>query len=164
MTTRKVNLTIALKHKPKKGTNPLWNLVIKGIQFRTNSKYYHSELIIDDKWLSAYPEKGIAMHDLRPTLNKDEWLYIPLGKHTVTEKQYLEIMEFINEVVGSRYDFMGIFFSQFIKVGIDNKHKWFCSEIVSKILQLFLVKEYVDKVPHDLAPGDLYRLSKYRFS
>jgi len=160
--TREVQLTIALKYRPKPKTNFFWGLVIKGIQWRTNSKYFHSELIIDNEWLSAYPIKGIRLHPLRPTLKHDQWFFLDLGKHTVTEEQYKKIMDFIHDVVGSRYDFLGIFFSQLIKIGVDDKHQWFCSEIVSKILQLFLVKEYIDIVPNDLAPGDLYRLSKYR--
>jgi len=161
MITQKVNVKIALKHKVCDEATMLDKLIAKGIQVRTKSKYYHVELIVGDRWISADPKEGVYVNPLQPYIS-DKWTIIDLGEIELTNDNYNKVIKFIYDRVGDKYDGLGIFLSQFIKIGVDSKDRWFCSELVSKILQLLLVDEYINIVPNELSPGDIYLLSKFR--
>ena len=158
---RSINVKIALKYKVSDNATMIDKIIAKGIQIRTKDIHYHVELILDNMWISADPKEGICITPLKPYIS-DKWTIIDFGKILVTDEQYDKIHKFIFEREGNPYDMCGIFLSQFIKLGMDDKNKWFCSEIVSKILQLLLIDEYIDITPADLSPADMYRLSKYR--
>jgi len=161
MTTHKVNVKIALRHKVSNKAGILEKIVAKGIQLRTGSEYFHAELIVGDRWISADPIKGVYINPLHSVIS-DKWLIIDLGEIELTNDNYNKVIKFMYDRVGDKYDGLGIFLSQFIKIGVNDKNKWFCSEISSKILQLLLVDEYIEVVPHDIAPADMFRLSKHR--
>ena len=157
----KVNIKVAFKHKDNDDATILDKIVSKVICKWTDSEYFHCEIIIGDRWISALPEEGIYLRKLKPEIS-DKWDIIDFGEIEITDVQYLKIMDFVYKRIGNKYDSKGIFFSQILKVGMDDNNKWFCSELTSKILQLFLVEEYINKVPRDLSPGDIYKLSKFR--
>lgn len=158
---KKLNIRVALKHTPNPESGIMDKFVAKSIQLWTDSPYYHAEIIIDDIWISALPEKGVFINKLRDKIS-DRWLIIPFKGVRVTNEQYEKIDRFIMDRLGDDYDNKGIVLSQIIKVGADDPHKWFCSELTSKILQLCLVDEYMDINPAHISPADIYRLSKHR--
>ncbi len=122
----------------------------------TNSPFYHCEIIIDNKWISAVEGKGITINNLKPLNNN--WDYKDLGIVDVCDKQYIEIFNWIERQTNKKYDWSGIIFSQVLPLRFHSSSKWFCSEIVTKLLQLFVVKESLDLEPHLTSPGDIARI------
>lgn len=127
------------------------------IKWWTKSDYYHVELIIDDMWISSLDYRGFRMSKLRP-LN-DLYDYHSMDV-TVTDIQYSNLIDWLNSQVDKKYDWYGLVMSQVLKIGLDHTDKWICSEVVTKILQLMLVKEVYDLVPIMTSPGDLARVFK----
>lgn len=119
----------------------------------TRSRYFHTEFIIGDYWVSANTD-GIVKYDLRPLTDKYDYVFIDID---MTEKQYKKIINFIDAQIGTKYDWMGIYLSQFLGIGSHRSDKWFCSELVTKLLQLCLVEQVLDMQPHMVSPGDLFR-------
>jgi len=148
----KVNIKIAFKKIEHD------NVLSGAIGWWTKSKFYHTELILGDKWITSDNNQGVIIRDLKPLNNK--WVYKNLGFIEVTDKQYKIILDWINEQYGKEYDYIGILYSQFLPFRYDDKNEWFCSEIVTKILQLFLIKEVLDLVPNLTSPGDLAKIFK----
>ena len=156
---RKVKLIIALKHEVHPDTDFKIKAMIKGIQLRTRSKYYHSEIIIEDRWVSSdFDGKGVRISPLRPL--KPNWEYIDLGEVYVTDEQYEKIWKWIEAQVGQGYDFLAIAMSQLFNLNWHSKDKWICSEITSKIAQLFLVLEYLNINPNQISPADIAKIHK----
>lgn len=153
MEIKKVNVKLAFKLYEKSKCSFIGNL----ISLWTNSKYYHVELIVDDKWISSNAEAGgITISPLR-TLNFN-WDYYDLGEILVTEEQYDNLMDFINSESNCKYDYMGIVFSQVLPFRYHSETKWFCSEIVSKLLQLLLVPEFNTIEPNRMSPADIAKI------
>lgn len=153
MEIKKVNVKLAFKLYEKSKCSFIGNL----ISLWTNSKYYHVELIVDDKWISSNAEAGgITISPLR-TLNFN-WDYYDLGEILVTEEQYDNLMDFINSESNCKYDYMGIVFSQVLPFRYHSETKWFCSEIVSKLLQLLLVPEFNSIEPNRMSPADIAKI------
>jgi len=157
---KKVSVKIALKKNSNKNHSWFNNFEEKAIQWWTNSDFFHSEIIIDNTWISAFTKEGIQSHSLKPL--KENWEYLDFGEIEVSDEQYSKIIDWINKQENKPYDWKGIFLSQFLSLNGQNNEKWFCSEICCKILQLFLVEEYLDVVPNNMSPGDMYKLSKHR--
>lgn len=125
------------------------------IQWWTKSKYYHVELIIGNIWLEADNTKGIVKHNLRPLSDKYDYVQISLPECEHTERI---ANNFILSQIGAGYDWVGIFLSQFIKLGIDKRDKWFCSEFIVKILQIYNFEPSIYVDPQDVSPKKLYDL------
>lgn len=121
----------------------------------TNSKYCHVEIIIKDLWISSTLEEGVHIKPLRPL--KDTYDYYDIEVY-VTDYQYIRIMEWVYKQNKKSYDKLGILFSQLIPFRFDSRSKWFCSELVCKILQLFYIKEVMDHYPFLTSPGDLAKI------
>lgn len=149
-----VNLKLAFKKVDK---NDLGSYLISKW---TKSKYTHVEIIIENNWISSTLEEGVHIKPLRPL--KDTYDYYDI-KVFVTNYQYLRIMEWVYKQNLKPYDKLGIMFSQFIPFRFDSRSKWFCSELVCKILQLFYVKEVMDHYPFLTSPGDLAKIYKLEY-
>lgn len=130
----------------------------KLIGWYTKSPVYHVEVILEDKWISAYAGRGVYVNDLRPL--KDTWEYIKLDEIMVTQRQDEIIEEWLQEQDGKGYDYLGILLAQLIPLRLHSRAKWFCSEITTKILQLLFIKETMNLSPYDVSPGDLHGLFK----
>lgn len=130
----------------------------KLIGWKTKSEVYHVEIILEDKWVSAYAGRGVYVKDLNP-LN-DEWEYIHLPEIEMTDHQYKLFMIWLNQQHGKGYDYTGIILAQLFPFSMHRRNKWFCSEIVTKILQLLYVAGVMGLAPYKMSPGDLYRIFK----
>lgn len=124
----------------------------------TKSNFYHVELILDNKWITSDIDYGVVIRDSEP-LNED-WVYVTLNNVEVTDEQYELIFEWIKQQQNKKYDHLGIVYSQVLPFRYDDKNKWFCSELVIKILQLFLIKEVIDLTPNLVSPGDIAKIFK----
>jgi hypothetical protein len=150
----KVKPILALK-KGSTGKPTLTDKIInKAIRMRTRSIYFHSEIILDNKWISSNNDTGVVIRELKD-LNNDNWDYIELPERSMTIEQHTEMWDYINDQEGKDYDFYGVFFSQLIKIGGNDVNKWFCSELGSKILQMIGYPELMHVVPANIDPGDL---------
>lgn len=156
MEIKTLNVKLAFKLYEKSKCSFIGNL----ISLWTNSKYYHIELIVGDKWISSNAEAGgVTISPLR-TLNFN-WDYYEIGDVKVTEEQYINFTNFIKEQSDCKYDYLGIVFSQVLPFRYHSDTKWFCSEIVAKLLQLLLVPEFNDLEPNRLSPADIARIFNF---
>ena len=157
METREMKVVVALRHSLPIGS---WKdkLEVGVVQWWTKSKYFHVELILDGKWISAHLSDGVQVNDVRE-LNIEDWVYVDIGPVVVTTDQYEKVWKYIGEQVGTGYDWKGIFLSQGVKIGWQNEEQWFCSEIVAKVCQMLMVEEFMDVVPNKVSPkmiADMY--------
>lgn len=150
-----LNLTLAFKKVNKDST---W--MAKVISYWTKSEYHHVELILNNNWISSDSDTGVVVRELKPL--KDNWDYINLPSVTLLPLHYDILNKFIKKVDGNKYDWKGIILSQTIPLSMNNKNKWFCSELVTKLLQIIVVEEVIDLEPNEVAPKDLYDIfSRY---
>lgn len=143
-----VNIKIAFKKVTNTSTIPA-KLIGKFIK----SKYYHTELIINDLWISSNSKEGVTIKENFQT--NEEWEYYEFPVMEILEKDYQTILSYIRKQDDKSYDYLGIVLSQFIPFSIHNRQKYFCSEIVTRVLQLFLIEEVLDLVPNNTSPKDL---------
>ena len=148
MVNQLVNIKIAFKKVTNTSTIPA-KLIGKFIK----SKYYHTELIINDLWISSNSKEGVTIKENFQT--NEEWEYYEFPVMEILEKDFQTIMAYIKKQDDKSYDYLGIVLSQFIPVSIHNRQKYFCSEIVTRVLQLFLIEEVLDLVPNNTSPKDL---------
>lgn len=155
LTDSVVTLQIKLAFKELKEDSPT---ISKLVGWYTDSKYGHVELIIDDLWISS-AEGGVHVSKLTPNHN-DRWAILELNDITISGHKYSEILAWLNIQDPAGYDWTGIILSQFIPLDIDDPNKWFCSEIVTKVLQLLEIQQVLGLDPSDASPGTLAKLFK----
>ena len=132
------------------------DLMPKTIAWFTKSEYYHVELIVNDIWISVFPETGVRLNKLKPL--SDNWDYKDLGLIKLTKEQYSIFMQYLYKQEFKQYDYTGIILSQILPLKIQKKDKWFCSELVVKLLQFLYVEKTFELVPALVSPGDLGKL------
>jgi len=150
---KKIDVIVAFKK-----VTPYSTLVSKAIGWYTKSDYYHVEIAVDKYWVSVFPEKGVELVEIEPL--KGDWEYKKIENVTLTEEQYNKIVDFLLAQENKEYDFKGIFLSQFIKLRIESKNKWFSSELVSKLLQLMLVEGFISIDPATQSPENVFKILK----
>lgn len=139
-----------------------WKKIANTINWWTDSKYFHVELAIDDKWIICCFEKGVTIQEYKSNFFDDDYDYYALEIEDITSNQKKIFWDWIKREVGTGYDKRAIFFTQLINLEIENKDRWFCSEITAKILQLFYVEEFIDCKPNMLAPKHIFEMLKHR--
>lgn len=130
-------------------------LISTTIKKWTKSDYFHTEIVIDNKWISSIPGKGIEIRDLHELSSNWDYLHKTVE---ITSKQYQLIMRYIESQLDADYDYMGIIWSQVFGVNYNTADRWFCSEFVTKILQLLLIEAVLDEAPNTVSPERLYQL------
>lgn len=125
-------------------------------------KYTHIELIVDGIWhTSASNEKGIVYRYLDDGYINGHWDFIEMY---VTEKQKNSIREFFVKNRKDRYDWTAIFLARFFPFKMQDKNKWFCSEVVIAALSHAGVFKFQNK-PFEYNVSDVPReLLRYGFS
>jgi hypothetical protein len=131
------------------------------ISWWTASPYSHAELVLPDNitWISISPFVNCKV-TARPklTYNKNEWDFLTFE---VTQKQYHTILKFYEQTAGCRYDWIGMFLSQFVPFHIKQRNRWYCSEWIAYALMLSDVVSWQKKAIFDctdLSPGFLYNM------
>lgn len=111
-----------------KGKGKLFNRLIR---LWTRSQYSHCELVMPDgRWLSASAMDG-GVRDKYIELNLEHWDLFPLPWASATHIDHVFFRHW-----GKGYDWLGIFLSQIIPAGIDNRERMFCSEFCAAALGL----------------------------
>lgn len=149
-----MRIGVSFEKKMPKKYNTFQRLKVDAVKTWTKSKYFHTEFIIGNYWVSANTN-GIARYNLRPLTERYDYIFIDCN---ITEEQYCKIIRFIDRQIGKQYDWLGIYLSQFIPIGSNSKNKWFCSEIVTKLLQLCLVEETFELQPHLVSPALIFKI------
>jgi len=128
----------------------------KLIKFWTKSEYSHCEILFDGFSYNADTEMGLLRYNLEK-YNEKEWdsIKIFVDVSSINKKK---IEKFIQAQLGLQYDWKGIILSQFFRFGINSDDKWFCSEFVTKVLQLFMVEETLDVQPNKVSPEKLFQI------
>lgn len=121
------------------------NFVDKAIAWWTNSKYSHVELICCNEWYSTSPrDLRVRKKLIQPT--EGHWDYLDVS----IDPLYLD--EFFSLTQGRKYDWTGIWFTQFLPIGWHRKSRYFCSEWCAMVLGI--------KNPEWYSPESLYRYIK----
>ena len=131
------------------------NLLDDIIKLWTKSKYSHIEIIIKDKWISSSPiDGGVHILELHE-LDHNKYNYIEVD---VDGRKFKKVQKYIESQKDAKYDKWGIFFGVLFNSGLEDKNKLFCSEMITKILQIFEVEEVSGLAPHKITPGDLAKI------
>lgn len=145
-----INIRLGFYRKPTKN-----KLMHRAIRWWTKSHYSHVQIRVAGTWTSAEQEGVIEFK-----YSKEEHAYDRLD-YTLecTEEAFAKYLEFHEDVLGAKYDYTGIVLSQILPLSVDNPNRWFCSEVVTKILKI-LGDPKVTKIvkPNDVAPGDLAKI------
>lgn len=103
------------------------------IRLWTWSKYSHCEIIFNDGRTFgcdvSFP--GTTKYT-KKTYDPAYWDIFNLD---ISLEQENIIRKFTNQEVNCKYDWIGIFFTQFIPLGFEMKARWFCSEVVTAAFQ-----------------------------
>ena len=154
---RNIKKRIRIAFRQKSGKDSIVNKIIR---FLTKSRFHHVELIINDTWISSSNTSGgFRIRPLEPIKQEDtRYIYYDLGLIELTSEQDEIISRFMENQLDSEYDYSGIIFSQLFPFSKHSRTRWFCSEIVTKLLQLHLIEETLDLIPNEVSPGDLAKL------
>ena len=143
-------ITLALKKTSNDGF--VGKTIEKLIKWWTRSPYFHIEMIIKGKWISTNPTDGaVYIRELQDL--KTNYDYIDIE---IDGKKVKKAMVFLESQVGKKYDYLGLFFSTVIKFNLDNKQKWFCSELIAETLKIF--DQPLREDSNNYTPGDLARI------
>lgn len=117
--------------------------VDKLIRWWTKSQYSHVEVVVGDMWYSSSPRDGGVRSMRMEDYNAEHWDVI--GYPGVSAS---DVFDLFRKTKGSKYDFIGILFSQVLPIGLHSSTKWYCSEWSAEL-------KY-DKT--NLSPQELYEL------
>lgn len=133
------------------------DIIAKLIQWWTSSDFYHVEMMMGNIWIrSHFNQGGVSIvTDKEPTFSDFTCHEFSVE---LTKRQHDDLLIWLRSKHASRYDFLGILLSTIIPARIDDPNRWFCSELVTKILQLLLVDKTYDLTPNMITPGHLARL------
>jgi hypothetical protein len=126
-------------YKGSKGT-----IVDKLICLWTLGIYSHVELVDDNdiSYSSSSRDKGVRLKAIKFDVNKWDIYNIKLDVNV--------LREFELETRGKKYDWIGIFFYHLLPFKMQNNDKWYCSEWVSRVLQLYGYKTELNVTPSRL--------------
>lgn len=129
-------------------------IAAKCIQIWTGSEFFHSELIIDNKRITSHTNKGVTISNYSDINNIKENAVIQEIK--IDKLKIQSALDFAYSQEGKKYDWKGIFFSQFLPLSSHNPNKWFCSEICAEVL--VKVGVHFNKKPNEFNPKELHHL------
>jgi hypothetical protein len=152
-------LVLAFKHSQPENDAWYWKLAAKVIKWGTRSNFFHVEIAVGDKWIGAHTERGIEIHPFDPIHDKT-FDYYELVIEDLTESQMKKFWAFVTAQAGTGYDWKGIYLTQVLNLNWENKSKWFCSEIVAKMLQLLYVEEFINIKPNQASPQTIFDVAQ----
>lgn len=139
-----------------KGTlkeNPKADMVDRAVTFWTDSKYSHCEIVFSGNtfFSASGRDKAVRFKTFRE--NPARWDYVDLDNfvhmHDMTEEKILARARAYD---GDKYDYIGIFFTFIVPLGLQASNRWWCSEILGHILNI----EFIDCY----SPQELYLFAK----
>lgn len=146
----KEKIIFAFKFGVKK-SYPWWKkFMAYSIKLWTFSIYYHCEFIYKDHWYTADFKNGIKKFPLKPIdfKNYDYIVFDIENKYIKRLEEYLEL------AIGKKYDWCGIFFSNFLGVKRHDMDKWTCHEFCGDVAIAANIMKYTNT--YRLNPGKLW--------
>jgi len=125
--------------------------VDKIIRWGTSSKYSHVEIVVNELseihpvWYSSSPRDGGVRRMVRPVdTNRWDLFEVEIDEYTLNNHYYHKR--------GTGYDFLCIFFTHILPLGIHSSVKEVCSEFCGAVMG--------KPSPHKYSPQGLYELVK----
>jgi hypothetical protein len=157
----------------RKQGNPKWGFIdrleVKAVQVWTKSPYFHSELLVIDEdkkeMIGAHIKDGVRSVPIeyyKESILIGYWEFIEILE-TSNQKIINTFYAYLNTQYGKKYDWKGIFLTQFLRIGIHCYQCWFCSELTTKLLQVLNDLTALLQMPSRVSPKDqkeLYKDSK----
>jgi len=120
-----------------KAWNKFGDITDRVIAVWTKGPYSHVELIIpDDNSVTGLTMCSALGSENRVRCTSHNIDYDIYDYYPIYVKDKNISLDFFKTIDGSKYDYLGIFMSQIIPLGIDATKKWFCSESCTKATQL----------------------------
>lgn len=152
-------IIICFKHTIEKDKPLIKRINASLVKFWTKSKYYHVEMVYKNKLISSDTKSGVHILD-EFELNKEYYDLFKIQIPELTDYQNEVFWKFLESEKETGYDWLGIFLSQFLFLDNESEDKWFCSEIVSKVLQLLYCKDFIGIKPSKNSPEDIFKILK----
>ena len=102
--------------------------VDKVIKWWTKSQYSHVEVVVGDTWYSSSPRDGGVRSMRMEDYNAEHWDIIDYPGVSASD-----VFDLFRKTKGSKYDFIGILFSQVLPIGLHSSTKWYCSEWAAEL-------------------------------
>jgi len=148
---------LAFAHGIDKDWKMLDKIEAKAVQWWAKSKYYHVELVVDGKMIGAH-KSGVKVKDVnyyKEEFDKNMWVFVPIEIEDCKSK-IKNFWDFAYEQEGKKYDWKGIYLTQFVRVGLHCYQCWFCSELVTKLLQVLGEPKALRLFPSRISPQNLF--------
>jgi len=156
--------------------------IAKAIQVWTGCPIFHCGICLPmlNKWIEVdegrYGDKSRAVWVntcegyVNQWFDSDKFRVIEISapKSYISDYQLTLINDFIyhissevNNGEGSAYDWKGIFLAQFIHLGANDSSKYFCSELVAKILAMLGFPPFIVQEPSQYNPCTIFRTLEF---
>lgn len=110
-----------------KGKGKIGNAIIR---WWTNSQYSHCELVIGEFcYTSSFMDGGVRSKQIDLTNGNWDLIDVPWGNEE-------RALWFFKQTKGAKYDWLGIFGSQFFNLRFEDSKKYFCNEWVGAALDI----------------------------
>ena len=149
-----------------KGEKKSW--LHRFLRWYTKSDYSHAELIMPDNetWagISPFLTSRVGTRQKDPAECTEEWDYLTFTlnwREPVKEYQLTQLQKFIDKTWDSKYDWVGLIFSNVTSFLVKKRDKWYCSEWIAHALVNARIVMWDDMDLYDtpnLSPGKLYEL------
>jgi len=96
----------------------------------------------------------VSIENEAPDDTYDHYL---LEVNDLSEETKMFLISYIKEQENTGYDWAGILFSSILKLRWESDRKWYCSEIVTKLLQILGSPE-ANRSSTLISPGELYKI------
>ncbi|NOR57118.1 MAG: hypothetical protein GQ474_01175 [Sulfurimonas sp.] len=138
-----------------KGNTTFFDKVVSFWQHLIGNKYYgysHVEIIDSNGiWYSASPRDGGVRSKLI-IVKDNHWDFLDVPMSPYEEEG---VLEFLEGQLGEKYDWLGIYLTMVLPLGIHSKERWFCSEFAIEALKR---AEFVtiSEPSSSFTPSDVY--------
>ncbi len=145
--------------------NNLWSALQQwGIRIWTLGKYSHCEFIDDNgsdnpndwTWMAATSRDPGVTAVRKIKFKPGNWDVYDLP----SDVDYQPAVKWAMSNLGKKYDWTGIWLSQFLQLNINNPNRYFCSEFNMKQLQETALLRGDTAKPQSYSPNGMYRKLK----
>lgn len=149
-----MKVMIAFKRTQRPDQKWYYKAMSKCVQLWTKSPYFHVGIVIDGHWITSDTDVGVIVEQFKPDDTYDYFL-LDLGENACASRATME--KYVNDQKSSGYDWVGILFSEFLNLRWESRSKWYCSELVVKILQILGQYDAITSSTL-ISPADLYKI------
>jgi len=116
--------------------------------------YSHTEIVFSSAIYFGHDVESqtIKFKDKPDTTEEVDYYIIKIPKELEQTA-----FQFAQDHDGAKYDWLGITMTQFINLGMNSTYKWFCSEIVVRLLQIMGFYPLFEEQAHKISPYGLHK-------